>query len=157
MKRLLAPIAFLTAFLLVEAAPPAKWTEHRRALLVNASNDQAHAVKIKQLEKALQAKGFVAQIIGDAPKTDGVTYEKWVRSIPTMGVSVFYYLGHLETEKSPDGKHVCYSMQLGGYKALPPARDEGAHEEVLQQAGGHGSGQARDEAHALLGSPGDPA
>ncbi|SVC96149.1 uncharacterized protein METZ01_LOCUS349003, partial [marine metagenome] len=124
MKRLLAPIIFcLTAFLLIEAAPPAKWTEHRRALLVNASDDKAHAGKVKELEKALQTKGFVVKFIGDAPKTDGVTYEKWVRSIPTMGVSVFYYLGRLETEKSPDGKRVCYSMQLGGYKVLPPARD----------------------------------
>ena len=124
MKRLLASIVLcLTVCLLVEAAPPAKWTEHRRALLVNASDDKAHAEKVKQLEKALQAKGFVVQVIGDARKTDGVTYEKWVRSIPTMGVSVFYYLGRLETEKSPDGKSVCHSMQLGGYKVLPPARD----------------------------------
>ena len=40
-----------------------------------------------------------------------------------MGVSVFYYLGRLETEKSPDGKRVCYSMRIGGYKQIPPARD----------------------------------
>ena len=124
MKRLFATIlSCLTYCLLLQAAPPAKWTEHRRALLVNASADKAHAEKVKQLEKALQAKGFVVKVIGDAPKTDGVTYEKWVRSIPTMGVSAFYYLGRLETEKSPDGKRVCYSMQLGGYKVLPPARD----------------------------------
>ena len=101
----------------------AKWTEHRRALLVNASEDKTHAAKVRQLEKALQAKGFVTQLIGNNPQTDGVTYEKWVRSIPTMGVSVFYYLGRLETEKSPDGKSVCHSMQLGGYDVLPPARD----------------------------------
>ena len=101
----------------------AKWTEHRRALLVNASEDKTHAAKVRQLEKALQAKGFVTQLIGNNYQTDGVTYEKWVRSIPTMGVSVFYYLGRLETEKSPDGKSVCHSMQLGGYEVLPPARD----------------------------------
>ena len=101
----------------------AKWTEHRRALLVNASEDKTHAAKVRQLEKALQAKGFVTQLIGNNPQTDGVTYEKWVRSIPTMGVSVLYYLGRLETEKSPDGKSVCHSMQLGGYEVLPPARD----------------------------------
>ncbi len=124
MKRLLAStLLCLTSFLLVEAAPPAKWTEHRRALLVNASDDKAHGAKIKELQQALQAKGFVTKVIGDAPKTDGATYEKWVRSIPTMGVSVFYYLGRLETEKSPDGKRICYSMQLGGYKVIPPARD----------------------------------
>ena len=124
MKRLLAPIVFcMTAFLLIEAAPAAKWTEHRRALLVHAGDDKAHAAKVKELEKTLQSKGFVTQFIGNSPKTDGVTYEKWVRSIPTMGVSVFYYLGRLETEKSPDGKSVCYSIPLGGYKEIPPARD----------------------------------
>jgi formylglycine-generating enzyme required for sulfatase activity len=124
MKRLLATIILcLASFAMAKAAPPAKWTEHRRALLVNASDDQAHAAKVKQLGQALQAKGFVVKVIGDAPKTDGVTYEKWVRSIPTMGVSVFYYLGRLETETSSDGKHVCYSMPLGGYKVIPPARD----------------------------------
>jgi sulfatase modifying factor 1 len=124
MKRLLAPIVFcMTAFLLIEAAPSAKWTEHRRALLVNASTEKVHTEKVKELGKTLQSKGFVVKIIGDAPKTDGVTYEKWVRSIPTMGVSVFYYLGRLETEKSTDGKHVCYSMHMGGYKEIPPARD----------------------------------
>ena len=96
----------------------AKWTEHRRALLVNASEDKTHAAKVRQLEKALQAKGFVTQLIGNNSQTDGVTYEKWVRSIPTMGVSVFYYLGRLETEKSPDGKSVCHSMKLGGYLSL---------------------------------------
>ena len=104
-------------------AAVAKWTEHRRALLVNASDDKAHLEEIEQLEEALQAKGFLVNVIGDAPKTDGITYEKWVRSIPTMGVSIFYYLGRLETEKSPDGKSVCHLMQLGGYKELPPARD----------------------------------
>ena len=78
---------------------------------------------VKALEKALHTKGFVVTTLGDAPKTDGVTYEKWVRSIPTMGVSVFYYLGRLETEKSPDGKRICYSMKIGGYREIPPARD----------------------------------
>ena len=105
------------------AATPATWTEHRRALLVNASADQAHVTKIKQLQQALEAKGFVVTVIGDAPGTDGVTYEQWVRSIPTMGVSVFYYCGHLETQQSPDGKRLCHSMKIGGYQVIPPARD----------------------------------
>ncbi|MBT5379415.1 MAG: formylglycine-generating enzyme family protein [Opitutae bacterium] len=124
MKRLCAFVLLcLAAFLLAEAAPPAKWTEHRRALLVNTSDNNAHTGKVRELEQALRAKGFVVKVIGDAPKTDGFTYEKWVRSIPTMGVSVFYYLGRLETEKTPDGKRVCYSMPIGGYKEIPPARD----------------------------------
>jgi len=124
MKRLFSIFLFSLSFSFwLEAAADSKWTEHRRALLVNASTDRAHAEKIKELEKALQAKGFVVKVIGDAPKTDGVTYEKWVRSIPTMGVSVFYYLGRLETEKSPDGKRICYSMEIGGYRVIPPARD----------------------------------
>ena len=124
MKCLLSIFLFSLSFnLWLEAAADSKWTEHRRALLVNASNDKAHAEKIKELEKALQTKGFVVKVIGDAPKTDGVTYEKWVRSIPTMGVSVFYYLGRLETEKSPDGKRICYSMKIGGYREIPSARD----------------------------------
>ncbi|MCP3692978.1 MAG: hypothetical protein GY917_12340, partial [Planctomycetaceae bacterium] len=105
------------------AAAPTTWTEHRRALLINASADQAHATKIKQLQQALEAKGFVATIIGDNPGTDGVTYEQWVRSIPTMGVSVFYYCGHLETQQSADGKRLCHSMKIGGYRVIPPARD----------------------------------
>ena len=107
MKCLLSIFLFSLSFnLWLEASADSKWTEHRRARLVNASNDKAHAEKIKELEKTLQAKGFVVKVIGDAPKTDGVTYEKWVRSIPTMGVSVFYYCGQLETEKSPDGKRI---------------------------------------------------
>ena len=40
-----------------------------------------------------------------------------------MGVSVFYYLGRLETEKSTDGKRSCYAMKIGGYREIPPARD----------------------------------
>ena len=124
MKRLFSICSLsIILSLWLEAAAHAKWTEHRRALLVNASRDKIHTVKVKQLEKALRAKGFLVKIIGDAPKSDGLTYEKWVRSIPTMGVSVFYYLGRLETEKSPDGKRVCYSIQIGGYKVIPPARD----------------------------------
>ena len=96
MKRLFSIFLFSLSFSLwLEAAVDSKWTEHRRALLVNASDDKAHAQTIKELGKALQAKGFVVKVIGDAPKTDGVTYEKWVRSIPTMGVSVFYYCGRL--------------------------------------------------------------
>ena len=124
MKRLFSILLFSLSFSLwLEAAADSKWTEHRRALLINASNDKAHAQTIKALEKALHTKGFVVTTLGDAPKTDGVTYEKWVRSIPTMGVSVFYYLGRLETEKSPDGKRICYSMKIGGYREIPPARD----------------------------------
>jgi formylglycine-generating enzyme required for sulfatase activity len=124
MKRLLAAIPLcISSLVVVEAAPPTKWTEHRRALLVNASDDKAHAAKIKELQKVLHAEGFVVKLIGHTPKTDGVTYEKWVRSIPTLGVSLFYYCGRLETEMSPDGKRVCYAMQIGGYRELPPSRD----------------------------------
>jgi formylglycine-generating enzyme required for sulfatase activity len=119
------PLAYLLTFCFSGMlwAASGKWIEHRRALLVHAGDDKAHAAKVRELEKTLQSKGFVTQFIGNNPKTDGVTYEKWVRSIPTMGVSVFYYLGRLHTEKSTDGKRVCYSMKLGGYKVIPPARD----------------------------------
>ena len=124
MKHLLSAILLcLTYCSFAEAGSPAKWTEHRRALLVNASSDLAHARSIQELEKALHAKGFVVTVLENATETGGVTYEKWVRSIPTMGVSVFYYCGRLDTTMSNDGKHVCYSMQIGGYKELPPARD----------------------------------
>ena len=124
MKRLLAISFYSIIFQLwYTATANAKWTEHRRALLVNASSETGHLGKVKQLEKALQAKGFLVKVIGDNPKTDGVTYEKWVRSIPTMSMSILYYLGRLETEKSPDGNRICYSIKLGGYKVLPPARD----------------------------------
>ena len=124
MKRLFSLFLLsLGGSLWLEAAADSKWTEHRRALLINASSDKAHAQTIKALGKVLQTKGFVVTMLGDAPKTDGLNYEKWIRSIPTMGVSLFYYLGGLETEKSPDGKRVCYSIQLGGYKVIPPARD----------------------------------
>jgi len=124
MKRLFSIFLFSLSFnLWLEAAADSKWTEHRRALLINASNDKAHVQAVETLEKELHTKGFVVTTLGDTPKTDGVTYEKWVRSIPTMGVSVFYYLGRLETEKSPDGKRICYSMKIGGYREIPPARD----------------------------------
>ena len=96
MKRLSSIFLFsLRISFWLEAAPDSKWTEHRRALLVNVSNDKAHVQTVKALEKALHTKGFVVTTLGDAPKTDGVTYEKWVRSIPTLRLSVSYYLGHL--------------------------------------------------------------
>jgi formylglycine-generating enzyme required for sulfatase activity len=124
MKRLFSILLFSLGFSLwLEAAADSKWTEHRRALLINASNDKAHAQTIKALGKELHTKGFVVTMLGDAPRTDGVTYEKWMRSIPTMGVSVFYYLGRLETGKNRDDKRICYSMQIGDYKEIPPARD----------------------------------
>ena len=124
MQRLFSLFLFSLGFSLgLEAATDSKWTEHRRALLINASNDKAHAQTIKALGKELHTKGFVVTMLGDAPRTDGVTYEKWIRSIPTMGVSVFYYLGRLETGESPDDKRICYSMQIGDYKEIPPARD----------------------------------
>ena len=119
------PLTYLFAFCFsgILYGVSGKWTEHRRALLVHAGTDKAHVAKVKELGKSLHSKGFVTQFIGNNPKTDGVTYEKWVRSIPTMGVSIFYYLGRLETEKSPDGKRVCYSMRIGGHKEISPARD----------------------------------
>jgi len=124
LKRLLTAIFLcLVCGLLSGAAAPANWTEHRRALLVNASGIKSHVEKINKLQEALQAKGFLVTVIGNAPQTDGVTYEKWVRSIPTMGVSVFYYCGRLKTEKSQDGKRLCHSMKIGGYQVIPPARD----------------------------------
>ena len=46
MKRLLASIIIcLVSFAMAKAAPPAKWTEHRRALLVNGIENKGHAVK----------------------------------------------------------------------------------------------------------------
>jgi len=127
MKRLSSIFLFsLSISFWLEAATGSKWTEHRRALLVNASNNKAHVQTVKALEKALHTKGFVVTTLGDAPKTDGVTYEKWIRSIPAMGVSIVYYLGRLSTEKATDGKRVCYSLQLGGYSEIPPARDPSA-------------------------------
>ena len=117
MKRLFSIFLFSLSFSLwLEAAADSKWTEHRRALLINASNDKAHVQTIRALEKVLHTKGFVVTTLGDEPKTDGVTYEKWVRSIPTMGVSVFYYLGRLETEKSPDGKRIVSGSDDGTLK-----------------------------------------
>ena len=123
MKRLLPLVLFCLSFSSWLEAAGSTWTEHRRALLINASKDKAHEQTVKALAKALRDKGFVVTSLGNGSKGGGVTYEKWVRSIPTMGVSLFYYLGDLETEKSRDGKRVCHSMQLGGYKVLPPARD----------------------------------
>jgi|TARA_B100001964_G_scaffold224464_1_gene271282 formylglycine-generating enzyme required for sulfatase activity len=122
MKRLLALLLLIQAAGL-DAAAPLNWTEHRRALLINTSKDKTHAPTIGKLQKALHAKGFIVTTLGNDPKTDGVNYEKWVRSMPTMGVGIVYYLGRLSTEKTADGKRVCYSLQLGGYRELPPARD----------------------------------
>ena len=115
------PCLFLSSSL--AAAPPAGWAEFRRALLINSSSDKAHARAIKSLEKALQGKGFVVTVLADAPGRGGVAYERWVRSIPAMGVSIVYYLGRLDAVKSQDGKRFCYSMHIGGYKEIPRARD----------------------------------
>ena len=120
---------FLTIFLCLfsglsmEAASPTGWTEFRRALLINSSSDKAHARAVKGLEKALEDKGFVVTVLADAGRKGGVVYEKWVRSIPTMGVSIIYYLGKLDVVKSEDGKRFCSSMHIGGYKEIPRARD----------------------------------
>lgn len=122
MKRLLALLLLIhTAGL--DAAPPLNWTEHRRALLINTSKDKLHALSIGKLQKVLHARGFIVTTLGNDPKADGVNYERWVRSMPTMGVGIVYYLGRLSTEKAADGKRICYSLQLGGYRELPPARD----------------------------------
>ncbi|MEC9094833.1 MAG: formylglycine-generating enzyme family protein [Planctomycetota bacterium] len=124
MKNLLACLVFsLTFSSTLAPLLPAEWPEHRRALLVDASNTKAYKSTIKDLHRALVAKGFVVTIIGNAPQTDGVTYEKWIRSLPTLGINLFYYCGRLETEISPNGKQVCYSMKIGGYKEIPPTRD----------------------------------
>ena len=124
MKRALLTILLCLFFALPgEAVPPTGWTEFRRALLINSSGDKAHSQAVKGLEKALEDKGFVVTVLADAGRKGGVVYEKWVRSIPTMGVSIIYYLGKLDVVKSEDGKRFCSSMHIGGYKEIPRARD----------------------------------
>ena len=93
---------FLTLLLLAGQcwAATVGWTEHRRALVINTSKDPAHDRVVSGLVKALHAKGFVVTELGDQPRTDGVAYERWIRSVPTMGVSLVYYLGRLTTEKT---------------------------------------------------------
>tara|TARA_X000001036_G_C20664338_1_gene800179 strand:- start:183 stop:1865 length:1683 start_codon:yes stop_codon:yes gene_type:complete len=116
---------FLTLLLLAGQcwAATVGWTEHRRALVINTSKDPAHDRVVSGLVKELHAKGFVITELGDQPRTDGVAYERWIRSVPTLGVSLVYYLGRLTTEKTADGKRVCYSLQLGGYRELATAQD----------------------------------
>jgi formylglycine-generating enzyme required for sulfatase activity len=104
-------------------APSAVWVEFRRALLINASSDEAHSRSLEGLEKALKDKGFVVTVLDDPRANGGVVYEKWVRSIPTMGVSLLYYCGRLDVVKGLDGEGIFYSMQIGGYTEIPPARD----------------------------------
>ena len=124
MKRAILTILLcLLSAMQSQAAPPKGWTEFRRALLINSSSDKAHARAVKGLEKALEDKGFVVTVLADAGRNGGVVYEKWVRSIPTMGVSIIYYLGKLDVVKSEDGKRFCSSMHIGGYKEIPRARD----------------------------------
>ena len=124
MKRAILTILLcLLSAMQSQAAPPKGWTEFRRALLINSSSDKAHAQAVKGLEKALEDKGFVVTVLADAGRKGGVVYEKWVRSIPTMGVSIIYYLGKLDVVKSEDGKRFCSSMHIGGYKEIPRARD----------------------------------
>ena len=124
MKRAILTILFcLFSAMQSQAAPPTGWTEFRRALLINSSSDKAHARAVKGLEKALEDKGFVVTVLADAGRKGGVVYEKWVRSIPTMGISIIYYLGKLDAVKSEDGKRLCSSMHIGGYKEIPRARD----------------------------------
>ena len=59
------PFTYLLFFCLsgLLTAAVAKWTEHRRALLVNASDDKEHLEGVEQLEEALQAKGFLVNVI----------------------------------------------------------------------------------------------
>lgn len=124
MKRALLTILLcLFSAIQSQAAPSAGWTELRRALLINSSSDKAHARAVNGLEKALVEKGFVVTVLADASRKGGVAYEKWVRSIPAMGVSIIYYLGKLDAVQSEDGKRLCHSMHIGGYKEIPRARD----------------------------------
>ena len=98
----------------------AETTEHRRALLINASADPAHARDIATLGKTLESKGFVVTHLADARHTGGLAYEKWLRAIPTLSASILYYCGELDTVKSNDGKRTHYAMQIGGHDRLPP-------------------------------------
>ena len=80
MRRLLACfLAFCLSCTLW--AKSAKWTEHRRALLVHAGTDKAHADKVKELETTLQSKGFLTQLIGNKPRPTG-PYENGSAAYP---------------------------------------------------------------------------
>ena len=54
MKRLFSIFLLGLTFSFWLEAADSKWTEHRRALLINASNDKAHVQTIRALEKALK-------------------------------------------------------------------------------------------------------
>ena len=105
---------------IVSGVSAQKTTEHRRALLINASDDPAHAVTIAKLGKTLESKGFVVTNLTPSQANDGLAYEKWLRAIPTLSASIIYYCGKLETVKSNDGKRILYAFKLTGQESLPP-------------------------------------
>jgi formylglycine-generating enzyme required for sulfatase activity len=102
----------LAALLALATSAKPSWTEHRRALLIDASG--AHGATIKTLAKVLQTKGFVVS-------TRSQDYETWLRSIPAQGVSLLYYCGRLDTLHANDKKTVTYGLQVDGYLPLAMA------------------------------------
>jgi formylglycine-generating enzyme required for sulfatase activity len=109
--RLGTAIALLLAFA-ISAKPT--WTEHRRALLIDASG--AHAATVDTLAKTLRDNGFVVS-------TRSQDYEPWLRSIPAQGVSLTYYCGRLNTLHANDKKTVAYGFQIPDYTPLPMAQN----------------------------------
>lgn len=97
-------------------------TEHRRALVIDASGDETTAGVIDQLQEAFAGKGFLVTQLKGSEKDAGYRYEKWVRSIPTLGVAVIYYCGKLDMVQI-DQRNQIHTMKLRGFEEVPPTRD----------------------------------
>ena len=97
-------------------------TEHRRAHVIDASGEETTAGVIDQLQEAFAGKGFLVTHLEGSEKDAGYRYEKWVRSIPTLGVAVIYYCGKLDMVQI-DQRNQIHTMKLRGFEEVPPTRD----------------------------------
>ncbi|MEK6233770.1 MAG: formylglycine-generating enzyme family protein, partial [Planctomycetales bacterium] len=94
--------------------------EFRRALLMNASVDQANVAAIEKLKRVLEAKGFVVTYLPHANKDGYPAYERFIRGLPAKGKSIVYYCGDVDVVKDALTKRTVYLYQLGDFKFMPP-------------------------------------
>ncbi|MEM7397093.1 MAG: hypothetical protein AAF492_32615, partial [Verrucomicrobiota bacterium] len=92
--------------------------EFRRALLMNASGNPAHAKSIEVLRRSLEAKGFVVTWLPEAEKNGYPAYVRFIRSLPSNGKSLLYYCGDLDIVK--EGRSTIYRYRLGDYRFIAP-------------------------------------
>ena len=94
--------------------------EFRRALLINASDDKANVERIEKLKQTLEARGFLVNYLPNARENGYPACERFARSLPARGKSIFYYCGDIDVVKDALTKRTVYLYQLGDFIFMPP-------------------------------------